>query len=119
VTAPFKENIRVNTRVVEVNEIKDDDDTKVNDDNDDTNEEPKSRGRVEVVDSNGARDRYDAVIIAAHAPGALAMLGKNASVAERKILDAFKYQANEVVLHRDASLMPRRKRTWASWNFAG
>ena len=27
------------------------------------------------------------------------------------------YQANEAVLHTDASLMPKRHRAWASWNF--
>ncbi len=27
------------------------------------------------------------------------------------------YQANEAVLHTDASLLPRRRRAWASWNY--
>ena len=27
------------------------------------------------------------------------------------------YQANEAILHTDASLMPRRRRAWAAWNY--
>jgi predicted NAD/FAD-binding protein len=32
-------------------------------------------------------------------------------------LGAIPYQPNDVVLHTDASLLPRRRRAWASWNF--
>ncbi|KPD23645.1 hypothetical protein AFK76_08240 [Idiomarina zobellii] len=27
------------------------------------------------------------------------------------------YQPNEVVLHTDTSLLPQKKRAWASWNY--
>ena len=37
--------------------------------------------------------------------------------AEREVLGAIPYQANEAVLHTDASLMPNRRRAWASWNY--
>jgi uncharacterized protein len=33
------------------------------------------------------------------------------------VLSAIPYQPNDVVLHSDASLMPRRRRAWGSWNF--
>jgi predicted NAD/FAD-binding protein len=36
---------------------------------------------------------------------------------ERAVLGAIKYQPNEAVLHTDASLMPRRRRAWAAWNY--
>jgi predicted NAD/FAD-binding protein len=41
----------------------------------------------------------------------------DASEAERAILGAFPYQANQAVLHTDARLLPRRRRAWASWNY--
>jgi uncharacterized protein len=60
--------------------------------------------------------RFDAAIIAAHADEALTMLAEP-TADERRVLGAFRYQPNVAVLHRDASLMPRRKRAWASWNY--
>ena len=36
---------------------------------------------------------------------------------ERHCLSAFRYGRNRAVLHRDARLMPRRRRLWSSWNF--
>lgn len=71
---------------------------------------------VEVRDANGGVDRFDAVVIAAHADAALAML-ERPSEAERRILGAFRYADNEAFLHSDASLMPRRKAAWAAWNY--
>lgn len=65
--------------------------------------------RVEV---DGAA--YDDVVLACHADQALALLA-DPSPAERRILGAFPYQANEAVLHTDASLLPRRRRARASW----
>jgi predicted NAD/FAD-binding protein len=33
------------------------------------------------------------------------------------VLGAIRYQPNEAVLHRDPTLMPRRRGAWASWNY--
>ena len=33
------------------------------------------------------------------------------------VLGAIAYQRNEVALHTDVSLLPRRQRAWASWNY--
>lgn len=60
-------------------------------------------------------ERFDQVIVAAHSDQALAMLG-DATAAEREVLGAMPYQANDVVLHTDASVLPRRRRCWAAWN---
>ena len=72
--------------------------------------------RVEVTPAGGEPEAFDEVVIAAHADQALAMLA-DATPAEREILGAFPYQANEAVLHTDRGLLPRRRRAWASWNY--
>jgi len=61
-------------------------------------------------------ERFDAVVIAAHANQALAMLD-DPSEAERDILGKLPYQANEAALHTDIRLLPRRRRAWAAWNY--
>ena len=61
-------------------------------------------------------DRFDQVVIAAHADVALSML-ERPTVAERSVLGAFRYASNVAFLHGDASLMPRRKAAWAAWNY--
>ncbi|WP_439815656.1 NAD(P)/FAD-dependent oxidoreductase [Zavarzinia sp. CC-PAN008] len=75
-----------------------------------------SDARVYVETDASGTEAFDAVVIAAHADQALAMLG-DADTAERQVLGAFHYTPNEAVLHSDASLMPRRRRVWSSWNF--
>ena len=37
----------------------------------------------------------------------------------REVLEGVPYADNEVWLHTDASLMPRARAAWASWNFLG
>jgi hypothetical protein len=74
----------------------------------------RASGKVEIQDSQGGLEAYDHVIMACHGDEALALLG-DADDAERPALGAFRYQKNRAVLHRDASLMPRRRRCWASW----
>lgn len=68
-----------------------------------------------VRDENGATDTFDAVVLATHAPQALALL-TSPSPALRAALGSFRTSVNQVVVHRDRSLMPRRKAAWASWN---
>ena len=71
---------------------------------------------VLVEEAGGALARFDHVVLATHADQALATL-PDASAEERQTLGAFRYARNEAVLHSDASLMPRRKRAWSSWNY--
>jgi len=73
-------------------------------------------GGVELTSANGV-ERFDHVVIAAHADQALRMLA-DPDARERQLLGAFHYRRNEAVLHSDPSLMPRRRRVWSSWNYA-
>ena len=59
---------------------------------------------------------FDEVVVAAHADQALALLAAP-SAAERDVLGAIPYQANETVLHTDERLLPRRRAARASWNY--
>jgi uncharacterized protein len=73
---------------------------------------------VELRDTAGEVGRFDHVVIAAHADTALSML-EDPTDAEAALLGAFRYRDNHAVLHRDARLMPRRRRIWSSWNYIG
>jgi predicted NAD/FAD-binding protein len=71
---------------------------------------------VEVTVRGQEPRRFDRVVIATHSDQALDMLS-DPSDREREILAAIPYQRNEVVLHTDRRLLPRRRRAWASWNY--
>ena len=64
----------------------------------------------------GRRAAYDAVVVATHAPQALAML-TNPTDRQRDVLGAFGYQTNVARLHTDTSLLPRHRHARASWNY--
>ncbi|MEK6702984.1 MAG: FAD-dependent oxidoreductase [Planctomycetota bacterium] len=68
------------------------------------------------VTARGGEAVFDHVILASHADEALAML-PDASLAERQVLGAMPYQPNDVILHTDHMLLPRRRRCWAAWNY--
>lgn len=70
-----------------------------------------------TIQTDHTRDRFDAVVLACHAPQALALLADGATVDERRVLGALRTQTNQAVLHTDASVMPRSPRAWAAWNF--
>ena len=69
-----------------------------------------------TVRSWGSVERFDAVVMATHSDQALALLA-DPSERERELLGAIHYQPNQAVLHTDTSLLPRRRRAWASWNY--
>lgn len=96
--APFSDRIRTSTAIVAV--------------------ERHARG-VTLRDSHGQTHEFDEVIFATHADVALRILGAAATAQERAVLGAFSYTRNEVVLHTDTSLMPRRRAAWSSWNYIG
>jgi len=69
---------------------------------------------VEVKALGGDWEGFDEVVFATHSDTTLGLLS-DATGIERTALSAIRYTDNEVVLHADASLMPRRKAAWASW----
>jgi predicted NAD/FAD-binding protein len=71
---------------------------------------------VDVLGEDGQHDRFDEVVMATHSDDSLRMLADPAPQ-EAAALGAVRYQPNEAVLHCDASVMPRRRRCWSSWNY--
>jgi len=71
-----------------------------------------------VQDATGDEQAFDHVVMACHADQALDLLD-DATDAEGTLLGAFGYTRNRAVLHSDASLMPKRRSVWASWNYLG
>ena len=67
---------------------------------------------------DGRLERFDAVILATHSDQALKLL-EAPSAEERELLGAIAYRPNRVVLHRDVSLMPKRRKAWAAWTHLG
>jgi predicted NAD/FAD-binding protein len=94
-TAPFRNRIRLNTPVTAIR---------------------RRSSHVEIETGESPPQRFDAVFIATHSDQALRLLA-DPSPLEREVLGAITYQKNEVVLHTDTRLLPRRKRAWAAWNY--
>ena len=61
-------------------------------------------------------ERFDKVVLATHSDQSLALLA-DASPEERDTLGAIRYHPNRAVLHTDVSMLPRRQRAWAAWNY--
>jgi uncharacterized protein len=76
----------------------------------------RATDHVLLTPRGGPPERFDEVVLATHSDQALAILD-DASDLERALLGAFPYQENEAVLHTDRTLLPRRRRAWASWNY--
>ncbi|KAK6914135.1 hypothetical protein RJ641_021456, partial [Dillenia turbinata] len=76
-------------------------------------------GGCAVISQDGYEEMYNGCVIAAHAPDALKMLGKEATFDETRILGAFQYVDSDIYLHRDKNLMPQNPAAWSAWNFLG
>lgn len=75
-----------------------------------------TRGERVVIQTKGTRHEFDHVVIGTHAHDALALLS-DATEEEKRLLSAFEYETNDVIVHSDPSLMPKNARAWASWNY--
>jgi predicted NAD/FAD-binding protein len=94
-TASFAEKIKLNSEIQHI--------TREND-------------RVQLVFANGTTQEFDDVVLACHSDQAKALLA-DATEQENSLLSAMPYSPNEVVLHTDKSLLPKREKAWASWNY--
>jgi predicted NAD/FAD-binding protein len=94
-SAPFKDNIHLNSPIAKVK---------------------RSSKGVTLINFSAEEFEFDQVVFACHSDQALAMLDQPTD-AEHEILGAIPYQKNEVVLHTDRRLMPKRKLAWAAWNY--
>ena len=73
-------------------------------------------GEVEIVTADGGRHTFDHVILACHGDQALRLLAAP-TPGERRLLAEFRYQPNTATVHTDATVMPRTRLAWSSWNY--
>ena len=71
---------------------------------------------VDLTTDDGQTLRFDKAVIATHADQALTLLA-DPSPDEQSALGAFRYTANETVLHTDRRFLPRARAARASWNY--
>ena len=74
----------------------------------------RNKNHVTVKTKDGEQ-HFDHLIMACHSDQALRLL-QDATEQEAEILGAMTFQENDVVLHTDASVMPKHPKAWASWN---
>jgi predicted NAD/FAD-binding protein len=94
ITQSFKERIHLNTPITKVVRNKD----------------------GVILYSHDKEFEFDQVIFSCHSDQALNMLAEPTQL-ESDILGSLPFQKNDVILHTDDSMMPKRKLAWASWNY--
>lgn len=84
------------------------------------NSQLKSVSRTDsgvTLEFEGSESRqFDEVVFACHSDQALQLL-TDANTQEQEILSSMPYRDNQVVLHTDTRLLPKRRLAWASWNY--
>ena len=71
--------------------------------------------RVKIRLQNGTEDIFDDVILATHSDISHDLLDRTYED-QRFLLRSVRYRPNDIYLHRDPGLMPKKKAAWASWN---
>lgn len=74
----------------------------------------RAAGQVFVRGTGAEWEAFDEVIFATHSDDTLRLL-EDPTAFETAQLGAIRYQPNDVVLHSDAAMMPKRRAAWASW----
>jgi predicted NAD/FAD-binding protein len=95
-TAPFRDRIRLSSPVMAVD---------------------RDENGIQIAVRGQTPELFDHVIFACHSDQALRILGQGATSVERDVLGSFPYGRNVAILHTDTSVLPRRRRAWASWNY--
>ena len=75
----------------------------------------RSENGVTITLPDGTEQSFDQVILACHADQSLKLLN-GAEREEIELLQKFPYETNQVTLHSDDRLLPRRSSARASWN---
>jgi len=94
-TQPFKNRIKLNSPIESVS---------------------RTKAGVIIKPKNKPAETFDWVFFACHSDQALKLL-KDATNTEIEVLSALPYQNNQIVLHTDVNLMPKKKLAWAAWNY--
>ena len=71
--------------------------------------------KVRLVLCDGREELFDDVILATHADTTRQLLAPTFEL-PRFLLGSTCYRPNQIYLHRDPRLMPKKKAAWASWN---
>lgn len=95
ISAEFADRIRLNTAVQNVT---------------------RGPNGVSVTTSDNETETFDHIVLATHSSQSLKMLG-DISSDEQALLSAIRYEHNKAYLHTDSSMMPKRSKAWASWNY--
>ncbi len=72
---------------------------------------------VDIRDDSDTVEHFDGVVVATHPHQAMRML-REPTRSEAELLGAISYTVNPTLLHTDTSVLPRRPRAQASWNYA-
>lgn len=94
-TREFSDKIRLNSKVQKVE---------------------RKKNHVLIHSQGMGAEKFDWVFFACHSDQALAILDQPSAL-ETEVLSAIPYQENEIALHFDRNLMPKKKLAWAAWNY--
>jgi len=99
VTEPFRDKIRCSSEIVSISR--------------------SDSGSWILSTAQRQSIEFSSVIFAGHAPETLKLVKDVATPEQVEYLAAFDYVDNDIWLHRDSRLLPKRKAAWSSWNFLG
>lgn len=97
---PFKQHIRLHQRIDSVSKVVKDDGSQ----------------SIIIRKENQELDHFDRVIFACHSDEALKLI-ESCDSRVASALKSLPYAENSVIMHTDTSLLPKRRRAWAAWNY--